>query len=182
MSFTFQFFFKTFTTFTNQEEDSKEQYKEPFTKNDSESYSNSSDEDELYFDGDFNGDDGNDVINIDLEEEEDDSIESESEPDTNTEEESWLHQGDEGADTFHLDLDEEETSQEDTNSSNASEETHEPAKGDLIIDGLQHYEAEKSQYIDFWNYDAVNWYTKQDQLSVEDALQSQLIIVDPMGF
>ena len=177
MTFTFQFSSKTFTTFTNQKEDSKEQYKEPYTKNDSESDSNSSDEEELY----FYGDNGTDVIYIDLEEEEADSIESESESDTSTEEESRL-QGDDGTDTFYLDSAGEETNQEDTGSSNTSEETSESEKGDLIIDGLKHYEAEKSQYIDFWNYDAVNWYTKQDQLSVEDALQSQLIIVDSMGF
>ena len=53
---------------------------------------------------------------------------------------------------------------------------------DPIINGVSVYEAEKANYIDFWNYDAVNWYTKEDQLAVEDALQSQLIIVDSMGF
>ena len=70
MTFTFQFASKTFTAFDSQKEDSKEQYKDPHTKNDSESDSDTSDEDELY----FYGDNGTDVIYIDSEEEENDEI------------------------------------------------------------------------------------------------------------
>ena len=36
--------------------------------------------------------------------------------------------------------------------------------------------------IDQWKHDAVNWYTKANQLAVENALQNQAISVDHIGF
>jgi hypothetical protein len=49
-------------------------------------------------------------------------------------------------------------------------------------DRITFYDAEKASYIDSWNYDAVNWYSKSDQLAVQDALENQLIAVDVVGF
>ena len=178
MTFTFQFASKTFTAFDSQKEDSKEQYKDPYTKNDSESDSDTSDEDELY----FYGDNGTDVIYIDSDEEESDANDSGSSEEPL---ESSEVIGNDGDDTFSVyNGDEAATDQaEMDNMQEASNSNDEEAgKTDPIINGTSFYEAEKVNYIDFWNYDAVNWYTKEDQLAVEDALQSQLIVVDSMGF
>jgi len=218
MTFTFQFSSKTLTTFANQKEDSKEQYKEPYTKNDSESDENTSDEDELY----FYGDNGTDVINIDSEADEGDASDNNSEPSEGSDEQNVLNfYGDNGTDVLYTDSDEEESGTNDSGSSDEPSESsqvvvdgggedsfsyyngdeadtdqaemdntqemsnsndEQAGKIDPIVNGASLYEAEKANYIDFWNYDAVNWYTKEDQLAVEDALQSQLIIVDSMGF
>ena len=178
MTFTFQFSAKSFTAFDSEKDDSKEQYKELYTKNDSESDGDTADEDELY----FYGDNGTDELYIDSEDEESDANDSGSSEELL---ESGEVVGNDGEDTFSVynggeadtDLAEMDNTQEASNSND--EET---GKTDPIINGVSVYEAEKASYVDFWNYDAVNWYTKEDQLAVEDALQSQLIIVDSMGF
>ena len=40
------------------------------------------------------------------------------------------------------------------------------------------HESELVSYVDDWNYDAVNWYTKDDEIAVKNALENQLIAVD----
>ena len=55
-------------------------------------------------------------------------------------------------------------------------------KFEKIINGLQIDEVDAVTYIDNWNYDAVNWYTKSDQLSVQNALENQIIAIDAFGF
>ena len=144
---------------------------------DSEPSNTTTTEEEVYIQGSR----GTDQIEFDdPEENETNSDDSEPSNTTTTEEEVDI-QGSRGTDQIEFDFDNEGTNQEESDSRDASKETSESGKRDPIITGYSHYEAEKVQYIDFWNYDAVNWYTKEDQLAVEYALQSQLIVADSIN-
>ena len=50
---------------------------------------------------------------------------------------------------------------------------------DLITNGGSVGAVEMSDRIDYWNFDAVNWFAKGDALAVEKDLQSQLGSMDP---
>ena len=54
-------------------------------------------------------------------------------------------------------------------------------KLDPIINGTNVVEVDAATYIDHWNYDAVNWYTKSDMLVMEKTLGGQIIAVDSLG-
>ena len=70
----------------------------------------------------------------------------------------------EGDDYVYVDSEEEEMEAgevpEPSNSEKEASGEPESTYGKLLP-----YEVEKSNYLDFWNYDAVNWYTKEDQLT-----------------
>ena len=55
-------------------------------------------------------------------------------------------------------------------------------KLDPIINGTNIDEVDAATYIDYWNYDAVNWYTKSDMLATEKTLDGQIIAVDSLVF
>lgn len=52
---------------------------------------------------------------------------------------------------------------------------------DPIIKGGRFFGAEKIQRIDHWNFDAVNWFSKEDALAALKGLESQLISLDDAG-
>ena len=71
---------------------------------------------------------------------------------------------------------------QDNDGTESSGEESSSQDADSGIDRITFHDAEKASYIDSWNYDAVNWYSKSDQLAVQDALENQLIAVDVVGF
>ena len=180
MTFTFHFTSKTFASFDEQKESMKGQYKEPYAKNDSES-DETGEQDVLIYEG--NG--GDDFVYIDSEE---DGVDGGNDPDQSPEEplemseivsnenaeDSFVIQGGGEVDSGH---------EVEGNARDAIAGYDDNLwKVDPLVDGPSVFELEKAKSIDFWNYDAVNWYTKEDQLAVEDAFQSQLIAVDSIGF
>ena len=52
---------------------------------------------------------------------------------------------------------------------------------DPIIKGGRFFGVEKMQRIDHWNFDAVNWFSKEDALAALKGLESQLISLDDAG-
>ena len=70
----------------------------------------------------------------------------------------------EGDDYVYVDSEEEDTETGEVQESNNSDEENSGESG-TIFGKLHRYEAEKINYLDFWNYDAVNWYGKEDQLT-----------------
>lgn len=84
--------------------------------------------------------------------------------------------GGEGSDTIFFG-----PSEEDNQETENSEEEPASEDGKSTLDKISYFEAEKAFYIDSWNYDAVNWYTKSDQLAVQSALENQIIVVETFG-
>jgi hypothetical protein len=70
----------------------------------------------------------------------------------------------EGDDYVYVDSEEEDTETGEDQESNNSDEENSGESG-TTFGKLHQYEAEKINYLDFWNYDAVNWYAKEDQLT-----------------
>jgi len=85
--------------------------------------------------------------------------------------------GSEGSDTIYFG-----PSEEDNQEAENSEEEQASEGGETALDKFNYFEVEKATYIDNWNYDAVNWYTKSDQLAVQEALENQIITVEQFGF
>ena len=70
----------------------------------------------------------------------------------------------EGDDYVYVDSEEEEMEAGEVPEPSNSEEEG-SGEPESTFGKLLPYEVEKSNYLDFWNYDAVNWYTKEDQLT-----------------
>ena len=68
----------------------------------------------------------------------------------------------EGDDYVYVDSEEEDTETGEDQESNNSDEENSGESG-TTFGKLHQYEAEKINNLDFWNYDAVNWYAKEDQ-------------------
>ena len=49
---------------------------------------------------------------------------------------------------------------------------------DRAFDFINISDSESVSYIDDWNYDPINWYTREDELAAQNALESQLIVFD----
>ena len=68
----------------------------------------------------------------------------------------------EGDDYVYVDSEEEDTETGEDQELNNSDEENSGESG-TTFGKLHQYEAEKINNLDFWNYDAVNWYAKEDQ-------------------
>ncbi|QNJ03675.1 hypothetical protein SynPROSU1_02079 [Synechococcus sp. PROS-U-1] len=173
MTFTFKFSSKAFAGIGTKEDAYQKKYDAKISNKDSGNESDQAEEETSIMGGH-----GSDMIYFtpgqeDSSEPEDNSAENEAE--------ATIISGD-GTDTICFgdecfgsrDQDNEETESSGEESSNQDT--------DSGIDRIAFYDAEKASYIDSWNYDAVNWYSKSDQLAVQDALENQLIAVDVVGF
>ena len=175
MTFHFNFASRSFVKSKAKEDTGEQNYEYKTYKNEpSEEYDQpEEDSNSSMVESTIIGSEGSDTIYFGPSE--DDSSDSEEDSSEDVIESTII--GSEGSDTIYFG-----PSEEDNQEAENSEEEQASEGGETALDKFNYFEAEKTTYIDNWNYDAVNWYTKSDQLAVQDALENQIITVEQFGF